>query len=392
MYDSLYYKVNVRIKNRVISKIITCFIYLIVLIVYKFKIYSFKEVCNINYNEARRKIENISSKPINQFIFSNKEQDKTIDLSIVIPAYNAEKYLERCLFSVINQKSNFKYEIIVINDGSIDRTAEILEEFKKNKLIKIIEQENRGFSGARNTGIDFSTGKFIMFVDSDDILLPNSIDTMLKYAYKFNVDIVQGGYEIFDENTTILTKRFNKMDSFSENKAEMFKCPGYPWGKIYKRELFNNVRFPVNYWFEDTIIPFVIFGLSGSFMTIPDIVYGYRNNLNGITNNYKKDKKCIDSYWVVEEVISICKKNKINCDYKLFNFTLFQLSRMLYSRIVALDEDTKKNIFILACDLIEKIRPASYENNLSMMYKDLDRAFKEKNYHKWILISRYISY
>lgn len=121
-------------------------------------------------------------------------------LSIIIPAYNCESSVERCIKSVLLQKIKYTYEIIVINDGSTDNTQDVLNKFENIENIHIIEQKNKGFSGARNTGIDFATGRYLMFLDSDDEMLPNSINALLDRAYEYDADIVEGGFRYIYPN------------------------------------------------------------------------------------------------------------------------------------------------------------------------------------------------
>ena len=112
-------------------------------------------------------------------------------LSIIIPVYNSEKYLDKCLTSIINQ--NYKnIEIILINDGSKDNSKKIINKYLKNnkKVIKYIEQENSGQAHARNRGLEIATGELITFVDSDDYVLPEIYEEMIKTLTKTNADIV----------------------------------------------------------------------------------------------------------------------------------------------------------------------------------------------------------
>ncbi len=139
----------------------------------------------------------------------NKEIDLKLDLSIIVPVYNSEKYLSTCLDSIVNQKTKFNYEVVCINDGSKDNSINILEDYqKKYNFIKIISQENGGISSARNTGINNASGKYFGFIDNDDKISENYVESLMNRAYEKNADIVKCNFINFDgENRKLIRKR-----------------------------------------------------------------------------------------------------------------------------------------------------------------------------------------
>ena len=172
-------------------------------------------------------------------------------VSVIIPAYNIEDYIGRCLDSVLSQKYK-NLEIIVIDDGSSDRTGEILDDYeKKNHRMKVIHKENGGVSSARNIGIDRANGDYIGFVDGDDWVNPKLFETLVKLINEENADIAHCGYQmVFPDrvdyyyNTgkrVIQTKEQGLKDLLA---GEMIEPALY--NKLYKRELFENVRLNEN--------------------------------------------------------------------------------------------------------------------------------------------------
>ena len=121
------------------------------------------------------------------------------DLSVIIPVYNAQKYLKQCIDSVLNQKTDYKYEIICIDDGSIDDSPKILEAYLEYDNMRVISQTNHGIAFARNRGIENANGKYILLVDNDDYLAENFIQKLLKDALHYDADIVKCGYSMFNE-------------------------------------------------------------------------------------------------------------------------------------------------------------------------------------------------
>lgn len=368
-------------KNKVVANILTFIFYKILLIYYYIVRLFLKENLNINREEAFEKVNKVSKKPMKKYSYNKRIIDENIDLSIIVPAYNSSDYIKECISSVLMQKTSYNYELIVINDGSKDDTLEKINLFKENKHLKIINQENKGFSGARNRGIDESLGKYIMFLDSDDLLCENSIEKLIKTAKEKKADIVQGSYYTFNKNGN---KFYTNITPTEKNKE--ISVPGFPWGKVYNAKLFEKVRFPLDFWYEDTIVNYLLARLSNKYVAISDYVYGYRINEKGITFTSKKSKKVLDTYWIIEEMIDLSKDIGLKIDDSIYDMTIFQLSNLLYRRIHFLDEETIKNTFILACYLMQDIGIKDSKNK-SIIFRDIEKAFKEKNYKLWKLAS-----
>jgi len=207
-------------------------------------------------------------------------------ISVIIPVYNVEKYLRQCLDSVVNQTLK-DIEIICVNDGSTDNSQQILEEYaKKDKRIKLINQENQGQSVARNVGIKVSSGEFVSFIDSDDLLPTNDIlEILYNKAVENNVKICGGEFSDFsnssydykqDYESTLFDGYLFERDGVIEYKDFQFD---YGFARfIYNREFLrqNNIYFPSYTRYEDP--PFLVKSmiLAGKFYAVHKISYGYR--------------------------------------------------------------------------------------------------------------------
>lgn len=225
-------------------------------------------------------------------------------LSIIIPCYNVEKFVQKCASSILVQKG-FDYELIFVNDGSKDNTLHVLENLAvKDNRIKVINQENKGLSGARNSGIEQAQGKYIMFVDADDWLESNAFDIVSKNFN--NEDLLCFSYNrVFDNK---ITPRDLKIEgSFDANFIQrrmvglIGKELSYPsqadslvtvWGKIYKSAFIkkNNIQFVETkiYGNEDALfnIQYLEFASNSKVLNLP--LYNYRkNNYLSYTNLYK---------------------------------------------------------------------------------------------------------
>lgn len=166
-------------------------------------------------------------------------------ISIIIPIYNAEKYIKRCVSSVIDQSYN-KLEILLVNDGSTDNSLNICEAFAtKDNRIKVISQDNGGVSKARNTGLRLAKGEYVMFLDSDDYMLPDMCKTMLDVLYSKQADCVicgiqepEGGLWCPLRNIDYSTLEDLKRDFIYQLNTELLSpC----WNKIFKRQLITNL-------------------------------------------------------------------------------------------------------------------------------------------------------
>ncbi|MDY4077777.1 MAG: glycosyltransferase family 2 protein [Clostridium sp.] len=373
-------------KNKTIANILTFLGYSVLLMYYYIARIFLRKGLNISKEEAFKKVNEVSKKPIKKYTLNKRIIDENIDLSIIVPAYNVSEFIEECINSVLKQKTEFKYELIVINDGSKDDTLDKINLFKEDSHLKIINQENRGFSGARNRGIDEAKGKYIMFLDSDDLLCENSIEKLMKTAYDKKADIVQGAYYTFDKNGNKFYTNIEPIEIDRRVDNKEISVPGFPWGKVYRAQLFEKVRFPLDFWYEDTIVNYLLARLSNKYIAISDYIYGYRINEKGITFTSKKSKKVLDTYWIIEEMINLSKEIGLKVDDSIYDMTVFQLSNLLYRRIHSLDDEVIKNTFILSSYLMKDIGIKDSKDK-SIIFRDIEKTFKTQNYKLWKLAS-----
>ena len=275
------------IKRIIIATRLNQLLYAIKVIFTSQKVYETKK-------QALVRLEKFSPRPQGSSIALNTICEGKYDLQIIIPAYNVEQYIEECIDSILEQRTKYTYKIVIINDGSIDKTQNILKLYEENPKIEIIHQENRGFSGARNRGLELIEAKYVAFVDSDDMLAPNAIERLLDTAFEQDADIVEGGFYRLEDKITV-GYRHKKVEQV--NAVGFLK--GYPCGKVFKSCLFEKIHFPENFWFEDSIGVFMLYPNAYKAFIIPNIVYIYRITTTGITHVAPFKKKCIDRKSVV---------------------------------------------------------------------------------------------
>ena len=217
-------------------------------------------------------------------------------VSIVVPIYNVEKYLEECLESIAAQTYS-NIQVLLVDDGSKDGSTKLAADFAaKDNRFSYIHQENRGLSGARNTGIESATGEYIAFVDSDDWLEPDYISAMLTVALEKDADITISG--LIKENGSKKQIAYDASFGYSRTAAmnvldyifnEKYLMMILAWNKLYKRKLFDNVRYPLGKIHEDEYTIHRLIDESNLIYTVPKCLYHYRIREDGITGNSLND-------------------------------------------------------------------------------------------------------
>lgn len=219
------------------------------------------------------------------------------EISVIIPVYKVENTLKECLGSVLNQTFR-DIEVICVNDGSPDKCGQILNEYaQKDNRIKVIHQENKGLAGARNTGLNVITGKWIAFVDSDDALPVYALETMHTIACKAGVPVVAsrcrlklGENHPNKTNLAYQIKPNGLADFVQDNKIFSSAC-----NKLYAADLWKQLRFEEGMLFEDWPVMTILFGSIQDYATTDMPCYVYRENNTSITRSAFSIKK-IDSY------------------------------------------------------------------------------------------------
>ncbi|MCM1261858.1 MAG: glycosyltransferase [Butyrivibrio sp.] len=214
-------------------------------------------------------------------------------ISVIVPIYNSELYLLRCIDSIINQTYQ-NLEIILVDDGSTDRSGEICDNYaKKDNRVKVIHKINGGLGSARNAGLEIAKGKFIGFCDSDDAILADMYETLLLHM-EDDVDIVACGRYIYKEDSCSLRRKeycADKLTKYDNSQAVRELLKGlFAYGvneKIYRAELFKNIRFPYGIS-EDVLVTYDLFKKSRNVINTGEAKYcNYvRKNSLSNTGNY----------------------------------------------------------------------------------------------------------
>ena len=322
-------------------------------------------------SRARSVLDKFSEKPTGTCSASRSFATAEYDLEIIIPVYNSEKYLDECLESVLAQKTRFSYHVIAVNDGSTDTSAEILKKHE-SPVLTVINQKNGGTAKARNTGLDAAFGKYIMFVDSDDVLPENALEVLMSRALENTSDVVEGSADYFSEAGS---QRYYSHDESSSSDYKVLNA--CIWGKVFSSMLFSNFSFPEGYWYEDTADAFVLFPLAEKVSTCSDVVYRYRINNSGMTAVTKKKPKSLDTYWITEE----CVREYVERGYAPDEYFVTYLTKQLivnYQRLMDFPSEVQKAVFVLSGSIIKKL-------NLDIADDELLKITVKKYYNKYRL-------
>ncbi len=344
------------------------------------------------------------------------------EISVIVPVYNVENYLKKCLETIVNQ--TFKdIEIICVNDGSTDKSRKILEEYKnKDSRVIIVDKQNGGLSSARNAGLKVATGKYISFIDSDDWVDLAMLEKLYKNITSLNTDISICAVHLFDEQEQKLNDKepyFNlnyfdtsfdgKVFSYKETKDFLMDVCVMAWNKLYRKSFLDEYKaeFPEGLIFEDGPFFFSIFFKTQRVSIVRDFLYYYRINRTGSIVQ-KGGIKFLDIIDVVNLMYSSLEKTDIFEDVKydffhrkaddiIYRYELISLklknkfSKKFKKESILLDE----SIFDYA--YINKKMPITYKNIcaiknktsilsfyyrkliIRLMYKIMQVLYTEKN-------------
>lgn len=270
-------------------------------------------------------------------------------VSVIVPVYNVQNYIERCIKSILDQ-SYKNIELILIDDGSTDNSKNICEQFTmKDKRVCLISKKNEGAGYARNVGIDLAKGKYIMFVDSDDYLLEYGIERAVSVIIKENADIVRFGHCSGKDNNYSINTRIKPYKVYDNKQVfrtrETDICV---WGKLYKRSILGNIRYPKVSTYDDEFVTYKFLYQAKKIVLLNEIYYYYYMSSNsimrsrdkelplGIVNAYEerklyfKDKKEDELYEIT------CKEYAIRLMLLYFKYDLYRQAKYSKDELYAM--------------------------------------------------------
>lgn len=258
-------------------------------------------------------------------------------ISIIVPVYNVEPYLRKCLDSIVNQ-SYKNLDIIIIDDGSTDGGGGICDEYKANDgRIRVVHQKNSGLSAARNVGLDIARGEYVQFVDSDDWIEDTTCETILSIAIEKKADIVCFGYnELFPsgvvKNWSVDSSgEIEKVEILRELATETGSIRDYVWNKLFAKRLFDDIRFPIGRCYEDMDVSYRLFHQAENIYVTNTILYHYYRRKGSLAHNRYSPNSIKDRLYI----------RKRRFEFMLNNYPSFadlQLISLLREMMIGISE------------------------------------------------------
>lgn len=224
-------------------------------------------------------------------------------VTVIVPVYNVERYIKKCIESILIQSySNF--ELILVDDGSPDACGKICDEYAKlDKRIKVIHKENGGLSDARNTGIKIARGEYIALIDSDDFVSSVFLEILIKAAFQNNADVVCSGQSVSfydeEESTIYLGENVSEFEIGRINPKQALKEMLYkkrPTGapfNLYKKSVFDDLNYPVGFLYEDLATTYKIYIKAKKMSYVNGKLYAYRKRKDSIIHQEFSEKKMV---------------------------------------------------------------------------------------------------
>lgn len=314
------------------------------------------------------------------------------DLQIIVPAYNAEEFIEKCVLEIASQETGFSLRLVVVDDGSKDKTGEILDrlaaEFKTGvktgalKDFEVIHSENRGAAGARNLGLKKILARYVMFCDADDILTGGAVERLMKAALSHGADIVEGSIEAVDENGVVCDRFSHKAGELSP--MELF---GYPWGKVFKAEVLKHICFPEGYWFEDSVFKYCVYPFVNRSFGTEEIVYRYLRNYGGVSKKSLRSERAVSTFYLTVALWEYLgeRVGDFSCDIR--KQLLHQLA-VNYRRTYLLGREVNRNGFLYMRECYMRFCGRGGYDGLPILYRLLDKAVVKGDFGSFRLLCR----
>jgi putative glycosyltransferase len=313
---------------------------------------------------------NVKKKYMNYLVLVDGRHEM---ISIIVPVYNIEQYIEECVESVLAQDYQ-DYELILVDDGSIDTSGTICDRLQaKDRRIYVLHKVNGGLSSARNAGLDISNGEYVFFLDGDDRIPSDCLSNMLMAIEKSNSDLCVGDYIRFD------TKDVDAHTNIDWNGIRLLEGRQIPdiylnyggyfvvaWNKLYRKKIFDNLCYNEGKVHEDEFLAHKIWKKCARICCIDNIVYHYRYTQNSIMNS-KLTIKRLDSIEAYCDRIKSFRKDGHDLAAQNVEYLLWQDVRLKYFRVDS--QENKKRMFELR-KLIRK--------NWKYLMKNVKFTYKEK--------------
>ena len=277
-----------------------------------------------------------------------------VDLSVIVPCYNAEKYLPDCISSLSSQQHSCTLEVLLIDDGSRDGTGDLAEAAARaDGMFRCIHQENQGAAAARNRGMREARGRYLLFVDADDVVSPEYVQSLWDCAQASAADIsVCAYYSFTGDGRRYKTVQWGSTVSVAD-------LNGTPWGKLFRRNLFEHLLWPSGYWYEDTVLAFLVYPRAVRIAATNRCTYGYRSSVQNATHTGRSSPKALDSFYITHLVLRAMQNAGLGdwLDSTEGRKRLLDQFYLNQCRIHRLPAECRKQVFRLQSAYVRQMQP-----------------------------------
>lgn len=298
-------------------------------------------------------------------------------ISLIVPVYNVEKYLDKCLETITSQTYS-NIEIILIDDGSTDLSGEKCDKWgQKDNRVRVIHKKNGGLSSARNAGIDIAKGKYISFIDSDDYIDTNMIETLLNIINNYKAEIaICNRYYVFENEKKYIRYDDKITDLVMNSENAIFELNNFKyfdmsaWAKIYDKRLFEDIRFPVDKLSEDYYIMYLL--------------------LDKATNIVYHSKPL---YYYVQRVGSISKNKKINFDFIEAAYQQMKYVEQKYPKLETCVKAAYASANMTVYNMVLKSKGKCNRSQIKQFQNEVRKYLNDiLNYSEWSFIKKVQAY
>ena len=297
------------------------------------------------------------------------------DLSILLPTYNNAAYITESVQSALAQETEYSFELIVVNDGSTDDTAKRLLSFADRPNVTVIHQPNGGVSAARNTAIDRAKGRYLLFLDGDDTLIPGAVQALMHAAVANGAAIAEGGYQTVTPSGEALETIAHK-----EGALDVLKdLYGYPCFKVISRALWRQIDFPPRMYYEDSVLAQLMWEKAA---LDHETAYGvaapvgcYRVHPNGFSAASKARPCCVDTVWITKTLMQ--DRKRAGLAYSQYYYEhLLDMAALSWSRTEYMPKQVRRAVFTLYCAFLNEADRATTQPR----QQRLEQAMRTRNF------------
>lgn len=331
-----------------------------------------------------------SPDPANSCVHRHEFLAPDCDVEVIVPCYNVERYVCQCLDSILSQHTDYSFFVTVVNDGSTDSTRSRIAKYEHLPNVRVIDQPNAGFSGARNAGIRQAHGRYLMFVDSDDVLFPGAIDSLMRMAAKTGADMVDGGYRRFADREgdfssfPFMSSVYDLLqrDNILPQSEDTRQTNGFVCGKLLSRSLFQDVEFPLGYWFEDSIYCMIVEPMSRRIASVSTRVFGYRMRRGSISHSFAGNPKAVDNMYITLQLLRDREALGLSFDQRQYDMMLRQMFMNIWC-VMSLPEEVARAVFVVQRELIA-VRLAAWHTDNPWL-RNIERLIRQNNFRDYML-------